>query len=160
MRWTIILAGSVSFAMALLGTTLALALVAPTLVSAQEARVRAEQVTILGDGGAERIRLQTGPGINARMVVLSADGTPRANIATGGAQGTTPEGAGFTLLTSTGTPVGRLGMGDPAMMDDGVVNLHLRDRSGRDRILLKVAEDGTPSIELMDANGTVTWSAR
>ncbi len=156
MRRTILLAVLASSAVSTLLTALLFTVALPAAVGAQEARIQAEQVTIVGEGGAERVRLQTGPGINARMVVLSPDGTPRANTATGGARGDSPEAAGFTLLGSDGIPVGRLGMGDPAMADDGVVNLHLRDRAGRDRVLLRVAEDGTPSMQMLDANGAVT----
>jgi hypothetical protein len=56
MRRTILLAGVVSFVMAFLGTALALLLAGPAMVSAQEARIRAEQfiVTAWGPTGALR----------------------------------------------------------------------------------------------------------
>jgi hypothetical protein len=160
MRRTIALAGLVSFVMAFLGTLLALALALPAVVGAQEARIRAEQFTLVGENGADRIRLQTVPGIAARVQVLDATGGNRVTIATGGPRGDNPNGAGVTLLTPDGVPVGRLGMGDPDMADEGIVNLRLRDRARRDRLVLRVDEDGAPSIELRDANGNVTWSAR
>jgi hypothetical protein len=37
--------------------------------------------------------------------------------------------------------------------------LRLNDRSGAHRVRIAVAEDGSPFIELYDAEGTVVWSA-
>jgi hypothetical protein len=38
-------------------------------------------------------------------------------------------------------------------------NLLLRDESGHDHIRLLVADDGTPSIQLINAAGELVWSA-
>lgn len=91
--------------------------------------------------------------------VLDADGNLRVNLGTGGpaaAGGTQPEAAGVNVFASNGSRIGRLGTGPGGV----AVNLVLRDRQDRDRVLLGVGEDGTPSIQLLDANGNVTWSAR
>jgi len=56
---TLLLAGGVSFLMAFLGTVLALTVALPAAVEAQEARVRAEQFTLVGDNGVDRVRLVT-----------------------------------------------------------------------------------------------------
>jgi hypothetical protein len=40
---------------------------------------------------------------------------------------------------------------------DSSVALHLRDAAGRDRILLRVAADGTPHMEFLDASGKPTY---
>lgn len=42
-----------------------------------------------------------------------------------------------------------------ARLPDGSVALGLNDPEGRARIMLKVGEDGTPSIQMLDANGKV-----
>jgi len=39
-------------------------------------------------------------------------------------------------------------------------NLLLRDENGRDHIRLLVADDGTPSIKLLNSAGELVWSAR
>ena len=84
MRRTILLSGMLSLVMGFVGTLLAQAVVLPGLVGAQEARIRAEQVTIVGDTGAERIRLETGPGVRSSTTVLDANGHRRVELATGG----------------------------------------------------------------------------
>lgn len=49
--------------------------------------------------------------------------------------------------------------GAPRLMmsraEDGSVSLGLKDRQGRTRILIKVAADGTPVIELLDPSGRI-----
>jgi len=40
--------------------------------------------------------------------------------------------------------------------DDRSVALRLKDDQGRDRIVIRVAPDGTPTLQLLDANGKVT----
>jgi hypothetical protein len=143
--------------MGFLGTLLALTITLPAVVDAQQARLQAEQLTIMGDNGAERIRLQTGPGIAAALLVLDANGNRRAQLATGlGPQGTgdRPEGVGLNIYDAQGGMAGRLGFGDDGSR---VVNLH--DANARPRIRLQVTNDGTPAIQILDAAGTVTWSA-
>jgi hypothetical protein len=50
----------------------------PAVVGAQEARIRAEQLIVVGENGADRVRLQVGPGFRAAAGVLDINGTPRA----------------------------------------------------------------------------------
>jgi hypothetical protein len=161
MKRTILLTGAVSFVMAFLGAALAVTLAIPAAVGAQEARIRAEQFATIGDNGADRIHLGTGPGGRASVQVLAADGsTPRVTLATGGSLaegGTNPRGAGIDVFALDGTQVVRLGTTGPNTLG---VQLRLRDQAGRDRVQVSVAEDGTPAIELLDADGYVTWSAR
>lgn len=55
-----------------------------------------------------------------------------------------------------GGPVTRLILGRGLDGDhDNSVMLGLNDPNGRPRILMKVASDGTPSLEMLDANGKV-----
>lgn len=163
MRRTILLGGLLPFVAAFLGGLLAVN-VAPRAAEAQDARIRAEQFTIQDGSGADRIRLINGPGIAARVQLLAPDGTTeRVTLATGAplaTGGAAAEAAGINLRALDGTFIGRLGTGNPNDPAPDGVNLRLGDRQGRDRIRLVVAGDGTPSIELLDPAGNVTWSAR
>jgi hypothetical protein len=164
MRRTILLNGMVPFVAAFVGGSLAVN-VATRPAEAQDARFRAEQLTVQDSSGADRIQLQNGPGISARVQLLAPDGTsPMVNIATGAGRltgGAFPNAAGLNVFGPDGTPIGRFGTGNPAndVAPDGL-NLLLRDREGRNRIALVVSQDGTPSIELLDETGKVTWRAR
>jgi hypothetical protein len=188
MRRTIILSGAAAFGMGLLGTVLGGTWVLPAVVAAQSTFLQAERVTVLDDEGEERIRLQTGPGINASVQVLDARGQLRAIIGTGGPQGTQPEVGGLRVFDSAGTqrvaispggplgtqpevggvivfgrnglPVGYLGAGRGSQGDLSLSNiLVLYDPEGSARVVLQVADDGTPSFRMLDADGNVTWSA-
>ena len=157
MNRSVLLCGLISLVMAFSGTAAAILLVRPSISEAQQRTLRADELIVVGDNGADRIRLQTGPGAAARVHVLDLNGAPRAGFATGGAQGTAPEGAGFQLFASDGVQVMRLGVGNP--QDDGRTNLMFLDRESRPRLLLAVETDGTPTISLLDADGSVSWSA-
>ena len=163
MQRTILLTGAVSFAMAFLGTLVASTLAVPAVVGAQEARIRAEQLTIVGDNGADRINLITRPGVNSEVQVADTNGIRRASFNTGGFTfGNDPDAAGFNIWAPNGaTSVMRLGMGrGPAGDQPLTTRLSLSDQQGQPRILLLLAEDGTPSIRMLDASGTVTWDAK
>ena len=56
-----------------------------------------------------------------------------------------------------GTPVTRLviGSGMDSKSGDNGVMIRLNDANGKPRILMKVASDGTPSLEMLDAHGKV-----
>jgi hypothetical protein len=164
MRRTILLNGMMPFVAAFIGGLLAVN-VATRPAEAQDTRIRAEQFTIQDSTGADRIQLQNGPGISARVQLLAPDGTsPMVNIATGAGRltsGLYPNAAGLNVFAPDGTPIGRFGTGNPAndLAPDGL-NLLLRDREGRNRIALVIAQDGTPSIELLDDAGKVIWRAQ
>ena len=163
MRRTVLLSGAASFVMAFLGTMVASTLVVPEAVGAQEARIRAEQFTVVGDNGADRVYLRTGPGANAAVGVADTSGVTRATInAAEGRGGDNPDDAGFTVYAGDGTtPLARLGTGRGPRGDQPLRNsLSLRDWQGQPRVLLRVLEDGTPSIQMWDASGNVTWEAK
>jgi hypothetical protein len=153
-----LLCGLTSFVMAFIGTFLALAVSAPASVAAQEGGFPVSGSIISDPDGNQRIRVGTGPGFWAALRVFAPDGTtPRAEVGTGGNPargGVDPAAAGFNLFSLDGTLVGRLGTGGPGP------ELRLSDRQGNNRVALRVAEDGTPSIQMLDASGNVTWSAR
>ena len=83
MKRAICLGGVVSFLMAFLGTTLAFVVALPVVVGAQETRIRAERVTVVGDNSAERVDLATGPGLNVAVQVNDSNGARRAGFNTG-----------------------------------------------------------------------------
>src|SRR3954447_21757367 len=96
--------------MGLVGTVLAQTLMLPDLVAAQVTRFRGDEVTVIGDNGADRIRQRTGPGARAEFQILAPDGaTPRVSVQTGGPTGTRPGGAGLNLYALDGSDLARLG---------------------------------------------------
>src|SRR5438094_7925883 len=109
MRQRILLAGILPFVSAFLGGVVAFSLVAPRLVQAQQTRIAAERLAIVGDDGAERVRLTTGPGAIGSVGVFSPDGaTTRVTLATGGSPvlgGTSPESAGLNIFADDGTQI-------------------------------------------------------
>ncbi len=161
MKRAICLGGAVSFVMAFLGTMLAVAVALPAIVSAQETRLRAEQLTVVGDNGTDRVRIQTGPGGAASVRLMDTDGNLRSMTSTGGqARGDDPDAAGIAFQNSSGMQVIRLGTGrGPSSTGPLVQGLILSDQEGKQRVQIRVAEDGSPSITLLDAGGNVTWSA-
>ena len=149
--------------MAFLGTVVAATLVVPAAVGAQEARIRAQQFTVVGDNGADRVSLLTGPGVGASVGVADTSGVTRASFnAAGSRADDDPDNAGFTVYADDGTtPLARLGTGRGPRGDQPLRNgLSLRDWQGKDRILLRLDENGTPSIRMLDASGNVTWEAK
>jgi hypothetical protein len=149
--------------MGVLGTVLAQNLARSGLAEAQDTRIRAERVTVVGDNGAERIDLANGPGLNSAVQVNDSNGARRAGFNTGGLlSGNDPDGSGFNVWAADGTtPMVRLGTGRGPSGTGPLRNLlFLTDQQGQMRIRLVVDENGTPSIEMLDSTGNVTWSAR
>jgi hypothetical protein len=161
---TIVLSIVLPFMSALLGASLAMHFAAPNPVEAQDARLRAEQLSIVGSSGAERVQLQTGPGIAAGLYLLDENGGRRVQLSTGapaGAGGGNPDAMGLTFNASDGsTALARIGS---INTPDGAVagmRLFLSDQQGNRRIDLSVDETGNPNIRLLDENGNATWSAQ
>lgn len=163
MQRTVLLAVAASSLVSVLLTVLAMLLALPAVVEAQATRIQAERVTVIGPNGAERVVLGTGPGAVAAVSVRNAEGQPRATVATGGPAdhgGLLPDAAGFNLFANDGTAIGRLGTrGTLDTVEPGVV-LRLSDMQGHARLEITVGSDGTPSIQMLDAAGNVTWRAQ
>jgi len=97
------------------------------------------------------------------VAVLDTTGARRATFNTGrNTVGDSPDDAGFSVWAPDGTTsMVRLGIGHGAVGDLPLATvLNMADRQGRNRIQLRVAEDGTPALQMFDADGNVTWSAR
>jgi hypothetical protein len=60
------------------------------------------------------------------------------------------------LYNANGIQVGRIGIG---ASDRPIVQIQLADAQGNVRYRASVDPDGNPAIEILDAEGAVTWSA-
>lgn len=160
MRWMVFFSGVVSFAMAFLGTVMASTLAVPAVVGAQEARIRAEQLTIVGANGADRVSLRSAQNGRAVVQVLGADGSRRTSAGTGGDAG--PDEASYNVFAADGTTfAARLGTGrGPAGDRPLSTSLVLWDSQQRPRVVLSVDENGTPAMVFRDSSGNVTWEAK
>src|SRR5690242_19873064 len=120
MRRTILLAGILPFVSAFLGGVLAFSLTVPTMVEAQQARMQAESVSVVGGNGLEQVVLQSYPTGGGTVQILSAEGKARVQAGTGGATPggpragqPNPAAAGLTVRAVDGdTLVARLGTDD------------------------------------------------
>ena len=90
--------------------------------------------------------LQDGSGQNTRLAFLDQPDWPLTAVLR------LPQGqwARFAATHARGTP--RLMM---SRAGDGSVSLGLKDKQGHTRILIEVAADGTPVIELLDPSGKI-----
>ena len=158
MRRTIVLSGLVSFAMSVLGTVLTVSFVLPTLVGAQGLRPPQEGIMV-GDGN-DRIRAFQGPGNSASLELFDLNDQAVVRIEIADRLGTLDQG--YVLRAPNSVPIMRLGtIGNHPVLSPLMhsANLILRDDSGTDRIRLLIADDGTPSLELIGNQDTLMWSA-
>ena len=158
MRRTVLLASLLSFVSASLGAALAVGLLVPPLVEAQETRLRADSLTIASAGGVDRIRLSQGPGELSTLQIVDTKGQIRTNLAYGGPAGDNPESQGARFRNAAGRSRAFLGvLAAPPENLDSV--LELQDAQGLVRLILAVSPEGDASIQFRDADGNVTWSA-
>jgi len=136
----------------------------PAAVEAQLNTLRAGQIVAVGDNGADRVRLSPGPGDVAMVSVTNTRGEDRIRLRVETTADGQPD-AGIAIRTAGDSPVTMMRLGtvaqDPELPAPLLhsANLLLRDESGRDHIRLLVADDGTPSIQLINAAGELVWSA-
>src|SRR5438270_13790488 len=124
-------------------------------MTAPSTKIRAAEFVVVGENGADRVIVQSGPGIHASVRLLDADGKRVAAFTTGGGQGERPGYVGINIFNDQNINVLRVGT------DVNFAGTHvlLNDNQGNTRMRLAVAADGTPSIELLDAQGKITWRA-
>lgn len=149
----------VSSITSILSTAVVLTLAVPGAVFAQQTSLHANQSIGVGPGGTDRVLLKMGQGINASIAVLGTDGRMRTLMGAGGPTGNEPETADFVLWSQDGTRIARLGTRNTPNSHAAGVDLALADSAGHVRLDLVVDENGTPSIQMFDAVGNVTWSA-
>ena len=160
MRRSMLLAVVLPFVSAFLGGSLALAWSAPSLVAAQDARLRAESLTVVG-AGTDRVRLGTKwDGRASDFTLLAPDGTERLVVGAGGIAVDDPAGSGINVVAEDGTQVARFGTGHGPLGNLPLTTqMFLNDQTGQTRIRLSVAEDGTPRMFIYEADGSVAWTA-
>ena len=122
---------------------------------AGDQRIEAEEFVVVGKNGADRVILQSGPGIHASMRLMDETGKRVAALTTGGGQGERPGYVGVNIFNDQGVNVLRVGTSDNFSGSHVILN----DNEGRPRLRMSVAAEGAPSIELLDADGNVTWKA-
>jgi hypothetical protein len=134
----------------------------PAVVEAQVNTLRAGQIVAVGENGTDRIRLVPGSGDEASVLVADGSGQDRIRLLIQNH----PSGVadtGIAIRSASGMTMMRLGnvAQDPELPAPLLhsANLLLRDENGHDHIRLLVADDGTPSIQLLNAAGELVWSA-
>ena len=157
MQRTIVLASVLSFVSAFLGGVLGFTLVVPTLADAQAAASRSAGYVLVASDGSERARLiEAGDGAVFALRQGEAD---RVTFAYGQR---TPEAAAILVSDSAGTPraMFRLASGRELGRVGDFNGMSLFDKNGTLRGQIGVDDStGAVSIELLDADGNVTWSA-
>jgi hypothetical protein len=154
----------VSAAISSMFTAALFTLVVPSLVTAQVDTLRAGQIVAVGDNGADRVLLSPGPGDVAMLSVTNVRGEDRIRLRVETTSDGQPD-AGVAIRTEGASPVTMMRLGTVAQDAElpaplmHSANLLLRDERGRDHIRLLVADDGTPSIQLLNAAGELVWSA-
>src|SRR4051812_14494980 len=125
----------------------------PAVVDAQATRIQAQQFAVVGNSGADRVRLEAGPELSAALQMLDLNGVVRAGASTGRGAGRNDLGTStFTIRSENGTLVGVFGLGRGPQGDRPLDNvLVLSDPQGQSRVVLRVAEDGTPTMQMLDA---------
>ena len=114
-------------------------------------------VTLSGADGTDRIRMITGPADKSLIAALDANGTQRVELAVGGSNGTLLDAESLNVDDVSHNEIAQLGT---SASTPGRGHLRLSDADARPRLVLNVADDGTPSIQMFDAAGNVTWSAQ
>jgi len=152
MQRAVILFGAVSFVMALLGTIVGMTLAVPAIVEAQQAKLSGSAVSVIGDNGADRVLLSSGPGAKSQVAALDPSGRNRINLTVGGENGNAPANEGVNLDDINGAELARIGTGGD--LTPGRAIMRLSDQAENPRVIESVASDGTPSIALRDDMGT------
>jgi hypothetical protein len=160
MRRIMVLAGVLSFVSAVVGGLFTAWLVLPPLVAAQEARLRAEALTIVGAGSDRAQFITQWDGQGSELYYFDPDGTRRLVMGVGGIDADDPDGSGISVFDRAGTAVARFGMGRGPLGNLPLsTSLILWDQQGQTRVRISVAADGTPIMQMFDDNGAVVWSA-
>ena len=162
MRRSIVLTALVTSVASTTLTALVMLALLPSIVDAQVERLTATGLTIQRADGLQGVLADVRPTGGGLLQILGPDGTTaRVQVASGGAAAGQPVapgpgGAGVNVYNANGIQVGRIGVG---ASDRPVVQMQLADAQGNVRYRASVDPDGNPTIELLDAEGNVMWSA-
>jgi hypothetical protein len=162
MRRSVIVTAVVTSVVSTTLTALVMLALLPAVVTAQVERLTATGLTIQRGDGLQGLVADVRPTGGGIVQVFGPDGTTtRVQLASGGAapgQVIRPDapGAGVNVNGVNGTRIARLGT--HGVLNDSIM-LELDDAQGNARFRAIVDPDGNPTIELMDAEGHVTWSA-
>jgi hypothetical protein len=142
---------------------LATALVLPAMAGAQASQVQAQSITIVTADGKPVLRLSATPLGTGLVQVLAADGSVRVAAQTGGRPDLPdPLSAGLNVFYagSVGNSLAAR-IGQEAGNGPGGPNpeFQLLDRAHNIRFKAALDDDGNASIQLLNADGTVVWSA-
>lgn len=157
MRQTILVAVVASSLVSTLVALAVLAVASPQRVAAQAPTViTAERFALQDAEGNIRALLQIQPDGEPVLAMRDHDGRPRVRI------GVRPDGGPFLLMHDpdfarrVALSVGREGEAQLVLREPGTA---IQTEDPRFRAGVFVTLDGTPSIELRDAEGNRTWSA-
>lgn len=157
MKRIIVLSSLVTSAVWVALTTLAIIVVFPAIAGAQAALPTIPSTAVIGADGKELVLLGAPPaGTDYDCVdLLGVEGRRRASMCSGG--NGNPANTGLNLYTQEGQLLARIGT--VASSGGGRPWLLLADAQGRRRLVEQLDDDGNASIQLLDADGNVVWSA-
>ena len=160
MRRTILLASLVTSMVWVAMTAMGLAFVLPSVVEAQANQLRGQSFILVDPDGSDRGALEysTNPqGQPISTLRLTQDGVLRVRMETGR---NGPAAAALTLRDQMEQTRIRLGLATSAAGGVGDVDaVDIFDADQRIRVHIGVDGSGSPSIQLLDGDGNVAWSA-
>ena len=160
MRHPILLATVATSALWLATTAVLLEFVVPSAVQAQAAQLQAPAFILVDPEGADRGALEysTNPqGQPISTLRLTQNGVLRIRMETGR---NGPEAAALTLRDQAEQTRIRLALatGQGGQVGD-VDGIDIFDQEQRNRVHIAVDGSGAPTIQLLDADGAIVWSA-
>src|SRR3954471_22453901 len=132
MRKIIILTAVTSATVSALATVLILLIALPTVVTAQEARLRGSGLPLVGTHGGDHIVMEAGPGGSSTIQLHDAADTTRVLISSGSEAGTNAQPNSVAIFSRDGRPIAGIGTGPQGQY------VVLGDQDGDVRLLLNV----------------------
>jgi len=160
MQRMVLLSGALSFVMAFAGGTLAFSVMMPRAAEAQAAQMQAQAYVLLGPDGSDRGALESTlnpQGEPISTLRLTQNGALRVRMETGR---NGPDAAALTLRDRLEQIRIRLALASaqPGAVDT-VDAMDIFDQDQHVRIHIGVDSAGAPFMQMLDADGNVTWSA-
>jgi len=159
---TIVISSVASALVSVVATALIVAVALPPAVNAQDDVISARVFRIVRSDGA--VHGEFGENINPQgqtgyRLGLIQEGQVRANIAYGFRS---PEATAMSFRDTAGKDVIRISLmtGRENNSAGDLNTIAILDEDVQPRVLIGVESDGSPFIELLNADGSVIWSAR